>query len=140
MITTGQDRVLRSLRRIIQSKDMKEWLRAIKLGIAQNYGASLYIDDDTAKGLRELVDKTRNMVPKPFNIFYFVLHDQGLNHYYLVAAIYKVLYTATTWTTIVEETETAKELSAILNNPEEQDKIVEDMIQEVNKFNVNIKS
>jgi len=139
MITKGQDRVLRSLRRIIQSKDMKEWLKAIKLGIAQNYGARLYIDDDIAKGLHELVDKTRNIVPKPFNIFYFVLHDESLNHYYLVAAIYKVLYIATTWTTIVEETETAEELGDLLNNPEEQNKIVEDMIQEVNKFNVDIK-
>ena len=136
MITTGQDRVLKSLRRIIQSKDMKEWLKAIKIGISQNYGARLYTDGDIANGLHKLVDKTRNAVPKPFNIFYFVLHDQRLNHYYLVAAIYKVLYTATTWTTIVEETETAKELSDILNNPEEQDKIVEDIIQEVNKFNL----
>lgn len=140
MITTGQDRVLRNLRRIIQSKDMKEWLKAIKLGIAQNYGARLYIDNDIAKGLHELVDKTRNMVPKPFNVFYFVLHNQKLNHYYLVAAIYKVLYIATSWTTIVEETETAEELGAILNNPEEQNKIVEDIVQEVNKFNVVIKS
>jgi len=139
MITTRQDRVLKSLRRIIQSKDMKEWLKAIKIGIAQNYGTMLYIDSNIANGLHKLVDKTRNTVPKPFNIFYFVLHDQMLNHYYLVAAIYKVLYTATTWTTIVEETETAEELSDILNNPEEQDKIVEDMIKEVNKFNVNIK-
>ncbi len=140
MITTGQDRVLRNLRRIIQSKDMKEWLKAIKPGIAQNYGARLYIDNDIAKGLHELVDKTRNMVPKPFNVFYFVLHDQRLNHYYLVAAIYKVLYIATSWTTIVEETETAEELGAILNNPEEQNKIVEDIVQEVNKFNVVLKS
>ncbi len=140
MITTGQDRVLRNLRRIIQSKDMKEWLKAIKLGIAQNYGARLYIDNDIAKGLHELVDKTRNMVPKPFNVFYFVLHDQKLNHYYLVAAIYKVLYIAASWTTIVEETETAEELGAILNNPEEQNKIVEDIVQEVNKFNVVLKS
>lgn len=140
MITTGQDRVLRNLRRIIQSKDMKEWLKAIKLGIARNYGARLYIDNDIAKGLHELVDKTRNMVPKPFNVFYFVLHDQKLNHYYLVASIYKVLYIATSWTTIVEETETAEELGAILNNPEEQNKIVEDIVQEVNKFNVVLKS
>ena len=140
MITTRQDRVLRSLRRVIKSKGMKEWLKAIKIGIAQNYGARLYIDDDIVKGLHELVDKTRNMAPKPFNIFYFVLHDQSLNRYYLVAAIYKVLYTATTWTTIVEETETAEELSAILNDPEEQNKIVEDMIQEVNKFNVTFNS
>jgi len=140
MITTGQDRVLKSLRWIIQSKDMKEWLKAIKIGISQNYGARLYTDGDIANGLHKLVDKTRNTVPKPFNIFYFVLHDQRLNHYYLVAAIYKVLYTATTWTTIVEETETAKELSDILNNPEEQDKIVEDIIQEVNKFNLTFNS
>ncbi len=140
MITKTSDRVLRALRRIIQSKGMQEWLKAIKLSIAQNYGARLYINSDIAKGLHELIDKTRGVMPKPFNIFYFVLYDQTIGRYYLVAAIYKVLYTATAWTTIVEETETDEELRDILNDPEEQNKIVEDMIQEVNKFNVVLKS
>jgi len=135
-----RDRVLRALRRTIQSKGMQEWLKAVRISIAQNYGARLYINSDIAKGLHELVDKTRSVAPKPFNIFYFVLYDQTIGRYYLVAAIYKVLYTATTWTTIVEETETDEELGAILNNPEEQDKIVEDMIQEINKFNIALKS
>jgi hypothetical protein len=140
MITKTRDRVLRSLRRMIKSRDMQEWLKAVKISIAQNYGARLYMDNNIAKGLHELIDKTRGVVPKPFNIFYFVLYDQTFGCYYLVAAIYKVLHTATSWTTIVIETVTAEELGDILNNPEEQDKIVEDMIQEVNKFNVVLKS
>jgi hypothetical protein len=40
------------------------------------------------------------------------------------------------WTTIVEETETAEQLAAILNDPKEQNGIVEDVISEINKFNV----
>jgi hypothetical protein len=40
------------------------------------------------------------------------------------------------WTTVIEETETAEQLAAILNDPNEQNSIVEDIINEINKFNV----
>jgi len=136
MITRQRDRVLGSLRRIIQSNTLKDWIKAVKLNVARNYRCRLYIDDSIINALHDLVESTKRKTPKPFSVFYFVLHDEKLNRYYLVAAIYKVLYTATMWTTIVEETETAEQLAAILNDPKERNIIVEDVINEINKFNV----
>ncbi len=136
MITRQRDRVLGSLRRIIQSSTLKDWIRAVKLSVAKNYKCRLYMDESMINALHDLVEKTKRKTPKPFSVFYFVLYDEKLNKYYLVSAIYKVLYTATMWTTIVEETETAEQLSAILNDPNEQNGIVEDIINEINKFNV----
>jgi hypothetical protein len=136
MITRQKDRVLGSLRRIIQSNTLKDWIKAVKLSIARNYRCRLYMDESMINALHDLVENTKSKTPKPFSVFYFVLYDEKLNRYYLVAAIYKVLYTATMWTTIVEETETAEQLAAILNDPKEQNGIVEDVISEINKFNV----
>jgi p-aminobenzoyl-glutamate transporter AbgT len=136
MINRRRDRVLSSLRRVIQAGTLGDWIRAVKLNVARNYKCRLYIDEGMINALHDLVEKTKNKVPKPFNVFYFVLYDKRLNRYYLVAAIYKVLFTATMWTTIVEETDTAEQMAAILNNAEEQDNIVEDIVNEINKFNV----
>jgi hypothetical protein len=136
MITRQRDRVLSSLRRIIQANTLKDWIKAVKLSIAKNYKCRLYMDENIVNGLHDLVEKTKEKTPKPFNVFYFVLHDETLNRYYLVAAIYKVLRTATMWTTIVEETLTAEQLAAILNDPDEQKGIIEDIINEIDKFNV----
>jgi hypothetical protein len=136
MISRRRNRVLSSLRRIIQASTLKDWIRAVKLNVARNYKCRLYTDENMVNALRDLVEKTKSKVPKPFNVFYFVLYDATLNRYYLVAAIYKVLFTATMWTTIVEETETAEQMAAILNNAEEQNNIVEDIVNEINKFNV----
>jgi hypothetical protein len=94
------------------------------------------MDDSMINSLHDLVGNTKSKTPKPFSVFYFVLYDEKINRYYLVAAIYKVLYTATMWTTVIEETETAEQLAAILNDPNEQNSIVEDIINEINKFNV----
>ncbi len=138
MITKKRDRVLSILRRLIQSKTLKEWIRAVKLSVAKNYRCRIYNDESIIKAIQELSEKTRRKAPKPFSVFYFVLYDSTFNSYYLVAAIYKVLYTATTWTTIVEEANTVEQLSALLSNPNEQDNIVEDIISEINKFNVTL--
>ncbi len=136
MITRKKDRVLSSLRRLIQSKTLKDWIRAVKLSVAKNYKCRLYTDENIIKAIQELSKKTKLKAPKPFSVFYFVLYDRTFDSYYLVAAIYKVLYTATTWTTIVEEANTAEQLSTILSDPNEQDNIVEDIVGEINKFNV----
>jgi len=135
MITRKTDRVLSSLRRVIQSSTLKDWIKAVKLNVARNYGCRLYMDENIVNALQNLVEKTKIKIPKPFNVFYFVLYDEKLNSYYLVAAIYKILYIATMWTTVVEEVETAEQLSIILNDPNEQDNMVEDIIREINKFN-----
>jgi len=136
MITRQKDRVLGTLRRIIQSNTLKDWIKAVKLSIARNYRCRLYMDESMINALHDLVENTKSKTPKPFSVFYFVLYDEKLNRYYLVAAIYKVLYTATMWSTVVEETETAEQLATILNDPNEQNGIVEDIINEINKFNV----
>jgi len=136
MINRQRDRVLGCLRRIIQSNTLKDWIKAVKLSIARNYRCRLYMDDSMINSLHDLVGNTKSKTPKPFSVFYFVLYDEKINRYYLVAAIYKVLYTATMWTTVIEETETAEQLAAILNDPNEQNSIVEDIINEINKFNV----
>jgi hypothetical protein len=136
MITRQRDRVLSNLRLIIQSSTLKDWIKAVKLNVARNYRCRLYIDERLINALHDLVEKTKERTPKPFNVFYFILYDEKLDNYYLVAAIYKVIYTATMWTTIVEETKTAEQLSAILNDPNEQNDIVEDIVTEINKFNV----
>jgi hypothetical protein len=136
MMNRRRDRILSSLRRAIQASTLKDWIRAIKLNVARNYKCRLYTDEKIIDALHNLVEKTKRKAPKPFNVFYFVLYDERLNSYYLVAAIYKVLFTATMWTTVVEETETAEQMAAILSNTEEQNSIVEDIVNEINKFNV----
>ena len=73
MITRQKDRVLGSLRRIIQSNTLKDWIKAVKLSIARNYRCRLYMDESIINALHDLVENTKSKTPKPFSVFYFFL-------------------------------------------------------------------